>query len=300
MTDARRAATAFGGLFLFGTAWGTTQPLTKIAVSTGHHPFGLIAWQFVIVALALGLLTLIGRHRVGREPHHFVFYLVIALIGTLLPNSFSYLSAAHLPAGIMALAIATVPMMALVIALGVGNERFALRRVAGIAAGVTAMALIALPETSLPDAAMVPWLAVALIAPFCYGLEGNYLARFAPAGLHPVPALFGACALGAVIAMPLALATGTFINPLATFGAAEQALVASSLAHAAAYAGYMWLIGFAGVVFSSQVAYVVTGTAIVFSMVFLGETYSAWVWGAVALMAAGLTLVRPVRRDQAA
>ncbi len=289
---------AFGGLFLFGTIWGTTQPLTKIAVSTGHHPFGLIAWQFVITGAALGTMTLLGRHAISFQPRHLVFYLVIAVVGTLVPNSFSYLSAAHLPAGIMALAIASVPMMALLIALAVGNERFALRRVAGIAAGVAAMMLIALPETSLPDAAMVPWLAVALIAPFCYGLEANYLARYSPQGLHPIPALFGSCVVGTIIAVPLALATGHFIDPRVGLGAAEQALIASSFAHAAAYAGYMWLIAYAGVVFSSQVAYVVTGTAIVFSMFFLGETYSTWVWGAVALMVAGLTLVRPVRVER--
>ena len=55
----------------------------------------------------------------------------------------------------------------------------------------------------------------------------------------------------------------------------------------------MALIAFAGVVFSSQIAYVVTGSAIVASMVFLGEAYSGWVWAAMGLMAFGLLLVQP-------
>ncbi len=78
--------------------------------------------------------------------------------------------------------------------------------------------------------------------------------------------------------------------------APEWAILGSAVAHASAYSGYMWLIGLAGVVFTSQIAYVVTGSAILMSMAFLGEAYSAWVWLAVALMAAGLTLVQPAGR----
>jgi len=46
-------------------------------------------------------------------------------------------------------------------------------------------------------------------------------------------------------------------------------------------------------VFSSQVSYLVTGWGIVWSMLFLGERYSLWVWAAFALMITGILLVRP-------
>jgi len=46
-------------------------------------------------------------------------------------------------------------------------------------------------------------------------------------------------------------------------------------------------------VFSSQVAYLVTGWGVLWSMLLLGEWYSIWVWMAFALMLVGITLVRP-------
>ncbi len=49
----------------------------------------------------------------------------------------------------------------------------------------------------------------------------------------------------------------------------------------------------AGAVFASQMAYVVTVSAILLSALLLSEIYSAWVWSALALMMAGLTLVQP-------
>lgn len=284
---------SFAGLAVFGCAWGATQPLTKVAVSTGHLPLGLIFWQLAFGGILLGAIAAVRRLHVGLTGRHLVYYLLIGLIGTIVPNAFSYLAIRHLPAGIMALAIATVPMISLTIALAVGNERFRPRRAGGIVLGVAAMAAIALPEASLPDRAMAPWLVVALIAPVCYGIEGNVVARLAPRDMHPIAVLAAASVTGALIAAPLALITGQWVDLTRSWEAAEWAIIGSATAHAIAYSGYMWLIAFAGVVFTSQVAYVVTGSAIAMSMVFLGESYSAWVWLAIALMAVGLTLVQP-------
>lgn len=283
-------------LFVFGSFWGATLPLTKVAVSGGLAPIGLIFWQLVFTACFLGVVVLGRRLRVLLAPRHLVFYVVIGLIGTIIPNSFSYLAARQLPAGIYALAIASVPMISLLLALALGNERFALRRVGGIALGVAAMMLIALPDASLPQTGMSLWLLVAMVAPLCYAVEGNYFARFAPRDLSPIPALFGASFVGAIIAAPMAYFSGNWVDMFLTWDGPRFALLGSAFGHAVAYCGYMWLVARAGIVFTTQIAYVVTGMAISFSIVFLGESYSLWVWGAVALMLLGLSLVRPVER----
>ena len=48
-----------GFLVLLGLGWGSTQPLGKIAASTGHKPFGLIFWQLLVCVVVLGGLTLL-------------------------------------------------------------------------------------------------------------------------------------------------------------------------------------------------------------------------------------------------
>ena len=77
-------------------------------------------------------------------------YSVIALVGTQIPNSASYLAAFHLPAGVPALVIAVVPIFALLIALALGLERLQWLRLLGICLGAFAIALIVLSDTSLP------------------------------------------------------------------------------------------------------------------------------------------------------
>jgi drug/metabolite transporter (DMT)-like permease len=79
----------------------------------------------------------------------------------------------------------------------------------------------------------------------------------------------------------------------------ELALIAVGVFHAIAYTGYIWLVGAAGPVFSSQISYVVTLAGVITSALVLGETYSAWVWAALALMICGLALVQPKQAETA-
>lgn len=301
MTGARRPLSRWMlvlVLLAMGAAWGVTQPLTKIAVSEGYRHFGIIFWQFVIGALILAAICRARGRGLPYAPRHLRLYALIALIGTVLPHGASYTAAVHLPAGIISICIAAVPMLSFPIALALGMDRLSGLRLLGLLLGFAAILLIALPETSLPEAGMVLWLPMALVAPFFYAVEGNYVARFGVEGLDPVQVLLGASLCGIVILGPVALLSGTWISPFPPYGAPDLALALSAVAHALTYATYVWLVGRAGAVFAAQVAYLVTGFGILWAKVLLGETYSGWVWAALALMLIGVTLVQP-RNDAA-
>ncbi len=280
-------------LVVLGAAWGLTQPLTKVAVSTGHGPLGLIFWQFAIGTLVLGALVLVLGRRLPMHGGAIRIYLIVAALGTLFPNSASFIAARDLPAGVMAIVIAAVPLFAFPLALALRTDRFGWLRLLGLLVGLSGVALIALPETSLPDRAMAAALPIALIAPAFYALEGNVVARWGTAGCDAVQTLLGASLLGATIALPLALASGQFIDPRGGLGTPEASLITSSVLHAGAYVGYVWMIGRAGAVFAAQVSYLVTGFGVVWSMLLLGESYSGWIWLALAAMMGGLVLVQP-------
>ena len=280
-------------LVLWGAAWGMSQPLAKIAVTEGYRHFGIIFWQFAIGAALLGAINLARRRPLPRQGRHLAFYTIIALIGTLLPNSASYTAAIHLPSGIMSIVLSLIPMLAFPIALALGLDRFSALRLVGLVLGLVAMILIAAPESSLPDRAMVWWLPLALVAPVFYAFEANFVARYGTEGLDAVQVLLGASLVGLVLAAPLSVMTGQFISPIRPLGMAEWAIIGSSLAHAGAYTAYVWLVTSAGSVFAAQVSYLVTGFGILWAKLLLGETYSPWVWAALVLMLAGLALVQP-------
>lgn len=283
----------FAALMVMGAAWGATQPLAKIAVSTGYQPLGLLVWQSALVALVLGAITWARERGLPWHGAALRLYLVIALIGSVLPGLASYSAAVHLPSGILSILLSSVPMFALPIAIALGNDRFSPARFAGLLLGLCGVALLVLPETSLPVGTQVWWIPVALIASAFYAMEGNYVARFGTQGLDPLQVLTGASVLGVVISLPLALLSGQFIDPRGPWAGPELALIGSSLLHAFAYSGYVGLVGIAGAVFTAQVSYFVTLFGLVWAMIFLNESYSGWVWAALLLMLAGLGLVQP-------
>ena len=286
-----------GVLLVLGAGWGSTQPLSKIAVSTGHGFFGLIFWQLVIGAGLMGVVILGRGTGLPINRASLKVFAIIAVVGTVIPNSTSYSAIAHLPSGVISILMSLIPMIAFPIALGLGIERFSLRRFFGLLAGLGGVLLLVVPEASLPDAAMLAWIPLALVAPVFYAFEGNYVAKWGIAGMDAVQVLFGASLIGALITLPLAIGTGQFINPVRVWGAAEWALVASAAIHVVVYAGYIWLVGRAGAVFAVQVSYLVTGFGVLWAMFLLGESYSRYIWAALALVMTGVFLVQPRKKD---
>ena len=281
-----------GVLVWIGVGWGSTQPLGKIATETGHGPFGLIFWQLVVMVAVLGAIALVRRKGMALTVPALRFYVIIAVLGTLIPNGTFYVSVAHLPAGIMSIIIATVPILAFPMALVLGMDRFSALRLAGLALGLLGVALLAVPGAALPQAAMVAFLPVALIGPLFYAIEATFVAYRGTQGMDALQAMLGASLTGLILCVPVMLATGQGYSPL-PLGRDDAALVLSSALHALLYATYVWLAATAGSVFASQASYLVTGAGMVWAMLLLGERPSATVWLALAVMLAGVALVQP-------
>jgi drug/metabolite transporter (DMT)-like permease len=276
-------------LVVLGVGWGSTQSLGKIATETGHQPFGLIFWQLAVGVVVLGAVSAVRGKGLVWNRAAVTFYVVVAVIGTIIPNATFYAAVAHLPAGVMSILISTVPLLAFPIALALGLDRFSLIRVAGLALGLVGVALIADPRGG---GVSLGWVLVAMIGPLFYAAEANYVAWSGTAGMDAVQAMFGVSLVGMVLVAPIAVGTGQWVDPL-PLGRAEWALILSSAVHAVVYSSYVWLASKAGSVFASQCSYLVTASGVLWAMVILNERFSPLVWLALAVMLAGVALVQP-------
>ncbi len=285
-----------GLLALLGAGWGLSGVLAKPIVEAGHGTFGIILWQMVIGTIVLGGMTVLRGKTLPFGRQHVAVYVFIALGGTILPNAASYTALVHLPAGIMAIIIAVVPMFAFPIALLLGSESFDFKRLLGLLVGLVGVVILAGPQSALPSGAWI-WIAIALIAPLLYGIEGNVVAKWGTAGLDPIQTLAGASLVGSGIAAVLAIGTQGWIDPFTGWDHTKALIVVNSLLHACVYSGYVWLVGRAGASFAAQVSYLVTGFGVLWAMVLLNESYAGWVWLALGIMFIGLFLVQP--RDEA-
>ena len=253
-----RSETLFcvGMLFVLGAGWGMTMPLTKIAVSTGYKHFGLLFWQMAIGVMVMSSIALVRGTRLPLGVAQLRVYVLIALIGSVLPNTASYQAAVHLPAGVLSILLSMIPIWAFPIALMLGLDRFEWIRLGGLAAGLSAVLLIVLPGADMSGSIPIFWVLIG-------------------------------------IALPLALGSGQWIDPRMSYGPVELALVASSTLHVLTYTGYVWLVGRAGPVFTVQISYLVTLFGILWAWLILSEAYPPVIWAALALMLVGMYLVQP-------
>lgn len=290
-----RLLTAYAVLLVLGAAWGMSAPLIKLATSGGIRPTTIIFCQASLAALVLGaVLALRGRLRGMRWSAPYLrLYAVVGLFGMVLPAYASYSATRMLPAGIVSIVISLVPLFALPLALTLGSERFVPRRLLGVLAGAGAMALLMGPEASLPGAGLWVWVPVAALAPLFYAIEGAAVARSRLADVGPFQMLWAGYLVSAAAAVPLVVLDGAPLVPARLADPAVIAFVVAGLMGIGAYGGYLWLLRQTGAVFGAQVSYTVTGMGVIWAMVLLGERYSGWVWGALALLFLGLFLVQP-------
>ena len=281
-------------LVAIGIAWGLTGPFSKLAVSTGNHPIGVTFWETLISALTLSAVALLRRRRMLLDQRHVVFFLVCGLLGTALPNSLSYTAYNHLPVGIIVMVLAMVPMVTLILALPTGIDRPNTRRVVGLALGAVAVMLIALPETSLPEPGQAVWIVLPVLVAISYAGENVYIATSRPEGCDGLTLMCGLNWGALLFLTPAMLATEAWFD-ITRLGPPEQAILAIAGLHLGAYFGFIWLIGQAGPVFAAQVGYIVTASGVALGMIIYAERHSLWVWSALVLMFAGLSLVQPKR-----
>ncbi len=296
---------AFGATFLgagvllvaMGLIWGATFSFAKIAIDGGAHPIGLTFWQGLGGGVFLLLLTLARRRFPPFNRQALTFYVVCGVIGSTFPSLALFFAAGHLPAGVLSISIAVVPLVTYGLSALLRLESLRGLRLLGLLLGIAAVALLVLPGGSLPTPGAAPWVLLAVASAACYAGENVYIALRAPPGVDALTLTTGMLLTAAVMIWPAVLAFDAFV-PLAwpwglAWGAVEWAIVGSFLGSALAYAMFLYLVSVAGPVFASQTAYTVTLCGVLWGMVLLDERHSVWIWGALALMMAGLALVKP-------
>lgn len=275
-----------------GAVWGATFSLARIATEAGFHPIGLGFWQalgggaiLVLVSLFRGIWPSLHK----EDLRHFV---VIALLGTAIPGVLYFYAARHLPAGILAITIALVPMMTYALSLILGLDRRSASRLVGVLLGFAAMLLLSRPE-ALPDRSMVPWLLVALTAAVCYTMENIYVEMRVPSDTDMVCLLMGGMIAASILMLPVVLATNSFVPISYPFNLAEASVLIMMLINSFSYLAFLYLIKSSGAVFASMMGYVVTVAGIAWGIWLFREQHSILIWIALGLMLAGMALVRP-------
>jgi len=280
-------------ILFIGVVWGVTFSLARLATEGGAHPLGLTFWQTFGGGVMLLAVCAVRRKWPVINRRFLLFYLVVGSFGSVIPGTLFFYAAPHVPAGILAITVATVPLLTYGASWLLRIDRFSVKRVSGIVAGLMAIVLLVTPDTSLPDPAMAGWVLIVLLASVFYTAENIYVDLYVPEDTDMVALLAGALLLAGILVLPVVLSMGAFVPLTGKWAQTEWAIAAIAVVGSIAYTCYLMVLKSSGAVFASQAGYVVTLAGVLWGVVIFGESHSGWVWLALFLIMIGLAMVTP-------
>ena len=283
-------------LLIMGTAWGLSFSLGKIAVENGAKPFGVAQFQVMFAGIVLLFVNVIRGKSTQNMRDKLGFIFCIAMLGAAIPSVLFYYAAPHVPAGVLSITVALIPLMTYGFSVPLKLETFSVVRAVGLVFGVIAICLIALPENSLPDPATLPWIFIACISALCYAIENIILGFKSAVTVGPMRLAMGMNLMAAVTLLPITILTDSYFSPSLPLKTVDYAVIGLGLITVVAYTMFVLSVALFGSVFSSKVGYIVTLTGVFWGMIIFGESPSVWIWLSLCAMIVGLALVTPRKK----
>lgn len=286
-------------LILLGFIWGTGYSIARFAMTNGVHPFGYSFWQSLGPAIFISLICLIRRSNFELSRQHLLYYFISGLTGIVIPNTCMYFAASHLPAGIMAMIVNTVPIIAYPMALFIGLEYFNWQRMFGIMVAFCGLMLIVIPKSSLPEASMSSWVFITLITPISFAVSSIFIAHNRPKDMDSISLAAGMLIASSFTLIPIVILTHSFYVFNWPLTSPDWVILLEILLSSVGYLLFFKLIQLAGPVYYSLVDTVVVLTGVFWGHIIFSEHLNVWTSSAVFLILIALVMVTSQQRKAA-
>ena len=277
-------------LLFLGSSWGLYFSLIKIAALSGISYVGILTLTTVGVGLGMSAIALLRRRIPVFSTRHFIFYLVCALSGYLLPMIIELWVITHMPAGLLTLIVSIAPLATLVFAWVMKSDLVNLSRLSGILLGAFAVFAILLPEAHGSESVAWRWLLLALVVPASYAIHHNFAARCWPEGSDSYQVACGE----AIVASLLLIGVSMFHwqwQDVQSWNQGHSVIVFMALISLIDIYIYFELIRLKGPIYCSHANYFMVVSGVIWGMVIFAERPSPLMWISALLLIASLYLV---------
>jgi drug/metabolite transporter (DMT)-like permease len=280
-------------LVTLAALWGAAFLFMRVAAPE----FGALALAAVRVGGAtLLLLPLLAWHgHGGALVRHWKPIAVVGLINSALPFSLYSYAALSISAGLSSIFNATAPLFGAIVAAFWLQERLTLSRVAGLVIGFGGVGWLAWDSAGAKaDAIDVPGAVAACLAGAAlYGFSASY-AKKRLAGVPPMAVATGSQLTATLLLAGPAMALWPADVPSA--GAWYAAIALALLCTGIALVLYFRLIAHVGASNAVSVTFLIPAFAVLWGVIFLGETPTVRMLAGCAVILFGTALVTGVLR----
>jgi len=269
--------------------WGASFLFTRIS-TVAFGPLATAGLRVGIASLVLVPLMLLRGHA-GAFAQHWKKVLLVGVTNSAIPFVCFAFALQSISVGLSSILNATVPLFGALIAWMWLGERPGGSRSVGLALGFAGVALLASQKTGVAtgqlDIASALGVLACLLACVCYGISASFTRRY----LEGVPSLVAATGSQVGATLLLAPLTWWFWPAQTPSSSAWLAAIALGvLCTGAAYILYFRLIANAGPSRALSVTFAIPVFAVIYGVVLLGETVSAWMLGCALVIVLGTSL----------
>ncbi len=281
-----------GMLFTVGISYSLLFSINKMSAEAELPYVAYVFWH----SLGGGLMLLVPCLLMGRSTWpqlgwlHLRTYLVWGGLAIAAPITLLTYVSPNLPAAVMTMILVLVPLFTYLFALLFRMERFRALSVLALLMGLGGVLLVIVPRTSLPDVDAAGWVLLALLAPACFSLVTVFAGKFRP---PDAPSATLACGLllgSALLLVPVMFGTGQLYLFPGPSLEGDLTLLYASLLSVVIFYVFLEMVRLAGPVFATQHNYIAVLAGFGWGLLFFDEAHSVYIWGATALMFAGLAM----------
>ena len=257
-----------------GLVWGASFLFMKVALD--GVTFYQVAWsRLVLGGLTLGLIVLLTRSRLPREPVVYLHFLVIAITNCVVPHLAFAWAEQYVSSGLASIYNAVTPIAtALMVTLAFRVEKLSRGQLLGIAIGIVGVVVIIAPWQHDGFSGNLAGQLACLLAAVCYGFSFGYIRTFL--SHRPIPGVsFAFLNIGVAGAIMLLLTPVIAWQPVRL----DASIVASLLTLGVLGTGvaYIWHINVLrawGATNASTVTYITPVVGVLLGVLVLGETFA--------------------------
>lgn len=275
-------------LIILGFIWGSGYSLAKFALTNGISPLGYAFWQSLGPALLLSTACVFQKKSSLLNTRYWSYYLVCGLIGVAIPNTNMYFIASHIPAGLLAVLVNTVPLLVYPMALISRQEHFDPWRIGAISIGMTGILLIIGVHT---QGFFSGGTLLAMISPLSFALCSIYIGAKQPCELTSLQAANGMLLAASFLLLPLVISQHAFYSLAGELTLVKQVILLEIVLSTLGYLLFFSLIRLAGPVFYSLTGGIVAITGLFWGFLVFNERPSPLQYLAVFLVVTGIFLL---------
>lgn len=273
--------------------WGTSFMFITLSLES-FSPLGVVACRVLLAALVLATVMTIKGLRLPTEPYAWLVFLILAIVGNLLPFYLITWGQQEVTSGIAGLLMAVMPLATMILAhylvAGENMNRF---KVAGFVLGITGVVLVLWPAIVGGSSTLFSSILI-LLAALAYAFN-SILVRRLPQS-EPMVSVAGVMIAASVLIVPLWLLQETpwqqeqVYTTKALLSLVWLGIGPTAIATLLLFA----VIGSAGPSFLSNINYVIPAVAYFTGALVLGEAIEWHSIAAMALIILGIALSRRV------